>query len=645
MSIDVESIVFTEDAPKVEAVASTTAPQAPKVISQPLDVDSISFDGEPSGPATPHRGIFAQLREAITPELFTDFATAPMSIATKAGVNAGMKEGMGTEPIVHEDPNKEKDSAAIASVTGFSKEEVAEHYDSIKFLATFGQSLGQRVDPVTTKEIVDKTMTPALVIAAAANPIGTVAGLVAFTALDHLVPTEKFIPEDATKSQEASIELVGMLAKGALVGGLFHGVEAAAGRAGRFTGTEWDAKVDILSKHAYAKLKEQGLPDVVVVTPEQIKTIQEKETIAEVAQQGISEPNLIQEAKLAKRKAQTVNLIARSILKQEGVPPGNFTPEIIIEGKRAALEAINMKEYNDRFMGNPGKLLNREKRLRFELTKELKAIDEAAAKATPTVAPRVETPVEAPGMAQEARPVAEGTVLETLGIDQKTLDSAVANNLSIKVPAEKLVRVAVESPEKFEAVKHAIGEVKPIQGTGETKTAGLSKGVEAKAVEKKLTDGFGDLPEYQVVNMKDQAAKASELVAKDFELAKRIAMGQEPTPAGMVPEAVFIAVENKALLEGDSATLRGLATGSKLATEATTMGQRIRTLAERDPESATGAIKDVMKTREEMAQKRLGKKETIQKATEKVVEGIKKEIEKVKTTKQSWEDFVLSIQC
>jgi len=178
----------------------------------------------------------------------------------------------------------------------------------------------------------------------------------------------------------------------------------------------------------------------------------------------------------------------------------------------------------------------------------------------------------------------------------------------------------------------------------ETKTRGLAKGVESKAIENKLTEGLGDLPQYQTMNMKEQASKAQELLTEDYEKAKSIAMGEETPPADILPESVFVAVENKAINEGDVTTLRNLAVTSELTAEATAMGQRIRTLAERDPESPVTAIKEVSKAREESAKKRSKKKKLKTQVKEDVAD-IKKEIKKVSTKKQEWIDFVKSLEC
>ncbi len=135
------------------------------------------------------------------------------------------------------------------------------------------------------------------------------------------------------------------------------------------------------------------------------------------------------------------------------------------------------------------------------------------------------------------------------------------------------------------------GAAEPIEGTGEVKTRGLSAGVESKAVAHGM-DPLDVLPEYRSVNMEDQAAKATDLLTKNPELARQIATGEADAPKGLLPESVFTAVENKALNEGDVATIRDLASG-KLTEQATTMGQRLRALAERDPESPVAAIQKI----------------------------------------------------
>lgn len=183
---------------------------------------------------------------------------------------------------------------------------------------------------------------------------------------------------------------------------------------------------------------------------------------------------------------------------------------------------------------------------------------------------------------------------------------------------------------------------KSIEGTGATQTRGLAAGVEAKAVENKLTTGFGDLPEYRTMDIKDQAEKAANLVNGDYETAKKVAMGEKSSPQGLHPEAVYTAVELRATKEGDVNLLRDLATRSTLVTEATTMGQRIKLLDERNPESPVKAIRDIQKAREARVQKLV---KDVSRTKKDIASEISDEIKKVKPTKQTWGEFVRSIQC
>jgi hypothetical protein len=177
----------------------------------------------------------------------------------------------------------------------------------------------------------------------------------------------------------------------------------------------------------------------------------------------------------------------------------------------------------------------------------------------------------------------------------------------------------------------------PVEGTGPAQTRGLSAGVERKALVNKLATTVGDLPEYKTVSMADQASRAADLIASDPALARRVALGEANAPDGVLPESVFVAVENKAIAEGDVATIRDLATG-KLTGEATTMGQRIRTLGERDPDSPVGAIKNVIEVRMK------GVKD-VPRATAETVDLIRAQLAKAKIKPEAWADFVNSLRC
>ena len=195
------------------------------------------------------------------------------------------------------------------------------------------------------------------------------------------------------------------------------------------------------------------------------------------------------------------------------------------------------------------------------------------------------------------------------------------------------------NPEKF-AKPESAGKLGAVESQGPTHTRGLSAGVEQKAIEHKLTKSLGDLPEYKQVNMKDQAKFSSELLALDPNKAIKIALGRVDPPSHILPESVFTAVENRALEQGDIGLIKQLAHSSR-ATQATVMGQRIRALAERNPDSAVGAIRQVASKRARAAEKKLGK--SVDEALKETAGKIKAEIKK--PTRQDWESFIKELRC
>lgn len=201
-------------------------------------------------------------------------------------------------------------------------------------------------------------------------------------------------------------------------------------------------------------------------------------------------------------------------------------------------------------------------------------------------------------------------------------------------------KLGEEGPPPVKTGQARYGDLRAVEGTGDLQGRGLSEHVEAKAIEDGLTDNFGDLPEYRTLSMADQAAQVQKLMDTDYEGAKAIAMGDRAPPKGVLPESVFVGVEKRALAEGDVDTIRQLATRSRLNTAATTMGQRIRTLGERDRTSPVGMIQEVQAAREAELARRSG---AGAKADE--VKAIKAEVKKAASKPDAWADFIRSIQC
>lgn len=180
--------------------------------------------------------------------------------------------------------------------------------------------------------------------------------------------------------------------------------------------------------------------------------------------------------------------------------------------------------------------------------------------------------------------------------------------------------------------------LRSIKGTGEVEQRALSEGVAAKAIEKGLSDNFGDILTYNVGEHAPQFAEVSRMIAEDYPRAVDIAMGRRQPPAGVHPEAFFVGVENEAIARGDAATIRDLGTRSKLSTAATTMGQRIRLLGERDPTAPTGAIQDVQAARMKAAP-------DLSAQTEAVINEIKAARRSAASPKAAWDTFIQTITC
>lgn len=179
-----------------------------------------------------------------------------------------------------------------------------------------------------------------------------------------------------------------------------------------------------------------------------------------------------------------------------------------------------------------------------------------------------------------------------------------------------------------------------VVGTGKTKTSKLASGVEAKAISAKLSKKFGDLPQYSEVNMPEQAKMAIDLMQNDIQKATDIALGKAEPPAHLLPESVYVAVENHALATDNIDLIKALANSSRVS-EATAMGQRIRALGERNPESPVEAIKGVQNARKAAVEKRL--KMSAPKAVNKEVQAIR--AAKPRVTRETWSSFIDGLKC
>lgn len=171
----------------------------------------------------------------------------------------------------------------------------------------------------------------------------------------------------------------------------------------------------------------------------------------------------------------------------------------------------------------------------------------------------------------------------------------------------------------------------------------LSKSVEVDAIKTGLVKDLGDLPSYEKRNMDEIAAKVSEFINNDYELAKKIALGEAPEQGGLRSQEIFTGLREKARAEGDINTLRELALSDKAAAIATELGQRVKALDSGDPSDPVRAIRDLKEIRASETEKRIGKGK-VESVKKEHIKNIKESIKKV-AKKQDWEGFVKSLEC
>lgn len=179
--------------------------------------------------------------------------------------------------------------------------------------------------------------------------------------------------------------------------------------------------------------------------------------------------------------------------------------------------------------------------------------------------------------------------------------------------------------------------LKPVEPVVGGKVSKVARSIEAKTVEKGLAQSFEGLAEYTPIVIKEQAKMAADLINNDFARARRIINGQEVLPQGMRGGTLIKALEDYALMHGDTQLAMDIA-NSHLTSETSVHAQEMRTLAERNPDSAVAKIKEIKKARTENASKNAPEKT-------KIVSEIKKSMDKIKPTKETWSSFIDSIKC
>lgn len=174
------------------------------------------------------------------------------------------------------------------------------------------------------------------------------------------------------------------------------------------------------------------------------------------------------------------------------------------------------------------------------------------------------------------------------------------------------------------------------------KVSKIAKEIEAKAVEKKLTEGYSKLAGYEPITIKEQARLATDLVNNHFEDAMAIVRGEKPLPEGLKGTSLITALEEHLKNNPDVNLLQDLAK-SRLVSGTSQAAQELRLAAERDPYSPVEIMRQLENDRRATLEKQY--KEPLEKTIDKEVKKIQDSVKKAAPDKNEWKSFINDIVC
>ena len=214
--------------------------------------------------------------------------------------------------------------------------------------------------------------------------------------------------------------------------------------------------------------------------------------------------------------------------------------------------------------------------------------------------------------------------------DEITKPSSVKSTENNNNPSDEITKPKVRN----------VNGLREIEGTGDVKNPSASKNFESAAIKAQLVESFGDLPEYKIADFGAMADDIHDLIEKDPDRAKEIAMGQRNPPKGILASMVYRIFANKALADGDGELSLELSK-STVPVQGKTAGQFIGGFKGIDSENPTEVIRDLQKSREEAATKKSA--DEIQKAQDSVKQAT---VDRVSgKVKMDWSSFIQSISC
>jgi hypothetical protein len=181
-------------------------------------------------------------------------------------------------------------------------------------------------------------------------------------------------------------------------------------------------------------------------------------------------------------------------------------------------------------------------------------------------------------------------------------------------------------------------------GTGKEKVSSLEARM-AGRLESMSVDEAKDLglSTYKQANNKEQIKAAVNYVKKNEEEALAVIRGEKQAPDGILDNAVVLALEEKAVAEGNAALA---ATVAKVGSQRSTrFGQEISVLRELDPDNPITAMKSIVVSRSKALERQLAKGDTVKKATERTRKAAEKAVAKQQMKIDDAQKLLDSILC
>jgi hypothetical protein len=234
------------------------------------------------------------------------------------------------------------------------------------------------------------------------------------------------------------------------------------------------------------------------------------------------------------------------------------------------------------------------------------------------------------------RPAPKPTGLRKLELESQAPGQAPQIEAPTRVtPAKVDVELGFRQPDPLPltGVEAPVAEITPAN------TSKVARSIQANAVEKGLVTKMDELAVYEPRTVADQASRVATIIDSGDDVIKSIVRGETPLPQGVSGSMFIKGVEEYATLTKNPGLLKDLA-ASPLVSETSIHASELRLLAERSPESPLTAIKEISEARKT----KLGNTDINQAKRQEIV-GIKKELNKVKPTRKTWEEFIKSIEC